>query len=69
MNSLILGLDNILNSTVSAVSVMGIAGELGYEYMVKNNLGTGSYRTAIIDNIYKMNEEIFEREAKIEVKK
>ena len=60
--------DNILNATVSAVSVMGIAGELGYEYMVKNNLGTGSYRTAIIDNIYKMNEEIFEKEAKIEVK-
>ena len=60
--------DNILNATVSAVSVMGIAGELGYEYMVKNNLGTGSYRTTIIDNIYKMNEEIFERENKIKLK-
>ena len=61
--------DNIFEATTFAISTMGIAGELGYEYILKNNLGTGSYRTSIIDNIYKMDKKIFEKMAKIEIKK
>lgn len=56
--------DDDLISTVIAISSMGIAGELAYEKT--KNLGSGSFRTALIDNLSNMDEKTFERYNKIE---
>lgn len=56
--------DDILLSTVYAIATMGVAGEMAYERT--KNLGSGSFRVALIDEISMMNEEQFEKYAKIE---
>ena len=43
---------------------MGVAGEIAYERT--KNLGSGSFRVTLIDEISMMNEEKFEKYAKIE---
>ena len=41
---------------------MAVAGENAAEYVRANNLGTASFRTFLIDNLYKLNaEELKER--------
>lgn len=60
--------DNLLDATASAVCTMGLCGELAYKNIIKNNLGTSSYRTYLIDEISKITVEILEEGAKFEVR-
>ena len=55
---------DFLLSTVYAIATMGVAGEIAYERT--KNLGSGSFRVTLIDEISMMNEEKFEKYAKIE---
>jgi len=59
-------MDNHLDATAAAVCAMGLAGELAYEKVVKNDAGTSSYRTYLIDAISKMDVKTLEGGAKIE---
>ena len=43
-----------LKATAAAVCVMGVSGELAHERKKKNDAGTSSYRTYIIDEISNM---------------
>lgn len=54
---------NHLEASAIAISTIGIAGEIAYEKT--KNLGSGSFRVSLIDNISTMNEEIFEKYSKI----
>lgn len=56
--------EDYLTSSIIAISTMGIAGELAYEKT--KNIGSGSFRVSLIDNLSMMNEKIFEKYAKIE---
>ncbi len=58
--------DNILDATAAAVCIMGLAGEIAYDKIKKQNAGTSSYRTFIIDSISNMTYEILKGGAKIE---
>lgn len=58
--------DNLLDATTTAVVMMGLCGELAYENVIKNNTGTSSYRTYLIDEISKMTFETLEGGAKLE---
>lgn len=58
--------DNLLDATATAVAMMGLCGELAYENIIKNNGGTSSYRTYLIDEISKITAETLEEGAKIE---
>lgn len=51
-----------LLATASALSTMGLAGEMAFQ----ENQGNSSYRTAIIDRIYLMDSETLEKGAKYE---
>lgn len=57
--------DKILEAAVCAVASMGIAGELAARQVKNNQLGTGSLRTFIIDNISTMTGNTIETYAKI----
>lgn len=59
--------ENTLEAVACSVSVMGIAGELAVRQVVNNQLGTGSLRTFIIDNVSTMKESNIETYAKIEL--
>ncbi|WP_438335058.1 hydroxyethylthiazole kinase [Clostridium cochlearium] len=52
-----------LQATLSGVTSMGIAGEIAYEKT--KNLGPSSFRTALIDSIYNLNENSFKERGKI----
>lgn len=56
----------ILDATATAVCAMGLCGELAYDKLIKNDGGTSSYRTYIIDCMSKMNSAVLKRGAKIE---
>lgn len=58
--------DNLLDATTTAVVMMGLCGELAYENVIKNNVGTSSYRTYLIDEISKVTAETLEGGAKLE---
>lgn len=58
--------DNILEATAAAVCIMGLAGEIAYDKIIKQNAGTSSYRTFIIDAISNMTYDILKGGAKIE---
>lgn len=58
--------DNLLDATATAVCTMGLCGELAHENVIKNNGGTSSYRTYLIDEISKITAEPLEEGAKIE---
>jgi hydroxyethylthiazole kinase len=47
--------DNIVTAAATAVTVMGISGELAYEKMRINDAGTSSFRNYLIDEVSKMN--------------
>lgn len=61
--------DNILESTALAVGLMGLSGELANEKMLRENTGTSSLRTYLIDNLSKIGEEKLEEALKIETRK
>lgn len=60
--------DNLLDATATAVTMMGLCGELAYENVIKNNTGTSSYRTYLIDEISKSSAESLEEGSKIEIR-
>jgi hydroxyethylthiazole kinase len=56
----------LLEAAAAAVCAMGLCGELAYEKLVENNVGTSSYRTWLIDSMSRMNAEILQGGARIE---
>lgn len=59
---------NLTASTAAAVCVMGLCGELAYERLQKEDGGTSSYRTLLIDCMSKMNGDMLEGGMKLEIK-
>lgn len=57
--------DKLLATIAGALSI-SIAGEIAAEHMKNNDLGSGSFRTALIDELYKLNSEIILERANIE---
>ena len=56
------GANDPLIGGITACALMTVAGENAAEYVRKNDLGTGSFRTLLIDNLYKLDdEELVER--------
>ena len=49
-----IGANDPLTGAITASALMTIAGENAAEYVRNNNLGTGSFRTFLIDNLYKV---------------
>jgi hydroxyethylthiazole kinase len=60
--------DNHLDAAAAAVCVMGLCGELAYDKVVKNDAGTSSYRTYLIDAISKLDAKTLEGGMKIEIR-
>ncbi|MEG1642035.1 MAG: hydroxyethylthiazole kinase [Synergistaceae bacterium] len=58
----------LIEATVSAVVLMGLSGEKAYEKIKQENLGTASYRVALIDEISKITSKEMETGAKIEIR-
>ena len=58
--------DNMLEATAAAVCAMGLSGELAYDRLLKNDGGTSTYRTYIIDYMSKMNNEMLQGGMKVE---
>lgn len=56
--------EHSLEATAAAVTVMGIAGEVGWNHMQPED-GNSTYRNRIIDAVYHMNGETLEKMAKI----
>lgn len=56
--------DDFLLASAAAVSLMGIAGEIAFERA--GRLGSGSFRTALIDAVSRMDADTFRGRAKIE---
>lgn len=59
-------LNQPLLATTTAVCMMGICGELAYEKMCQLGLGTGMFRSLIIDFMSNMDEKILKKYQKIE---
>ncbi len=59
---------NLLDASTSAVAMMGLCGELAHEKVIKDDAGTSTYRTYIIDEISKINRATFSEGAKIEIR-
>lgn len=59
---------NLLDAAAAAVCAMGLSGELAYDKLIKNDGGTSTYRTYIIDAISKMNGDILRGGMKIEIR-
>lgn len=57
-----------LEAAAAAFCVMGISGERAYERMRRENAGNASFRTYLIDEVYKMDGQVLMREAKYEVR-
>ena len=57
--------DALLSAAATAVTLMGVAGEIGYENMQPGD-GNSTYRNRIIDAIYNMDGDTLEKRAKIE---
>lgn len=49
------GANDALYSAITGSLVMSLAGEIASENVKNNNLGTGSFRNLLIDELYKMN--------------
>lgn len=58
--------DDILLATITGALSITIAGELSAEYIKNNALGSGSFRTRLIDELYKLNSETLLKRAKLE---
>lgn len=59
--------NQILEATACAVTMMGIAGEIAYQKVTKENLGTAGFRTYLIDAMSIMNEETLKGGMKVEI--
>ena len=56
------GANDALIGGITACTLMTVAGENAADYVRENNLGTGSFRTLLIDNLYKLTaEDLVER--------
>lgn len=58
--------NNIFGATVTGVTTMGVAGEIAYNYITREERGTGSFRTYLIDAINLMTVDNLKEGAKIE---
>ena len=58
--------EQLLDATAAAVCAMGLSGELAYDKSIKNDGGTSTYRSYIIDAISKMNADLLQGGMKIE---
>ena len=54
-----------LDAVLTAVVLMGVAGEIAWSRMGAGD-GNAAYRTKIIDAVYRMDEETLRRHAKVE---
>lgn len=50
-----IGFNDPLIGSLSASLIMSIAGEIAKKYVDDNDLGTGTFRSKLIDNLYKLN--------------
>lgn len=63
------GANDALIGGITACALMAVAGENAAEYARANDLGTGSFRTALIDNLYELDaEELVKRANLFEIK-
>ncbi len=60
--------DQVLDATATAISVMGIAGEMAHKIVSDMGEGTGSFKRYLMDGVSLMTYEAFERGAAIEVR-
>ena len=60
-----IGANDSLTGAITASALMAIAGENAAEYVRNNNLGTGSFRTFLIDNLYKVDAEELSNKANL----
>ncbi|MDF2844847.1 MAG: thiM [Herbinix sp.] len=58
--------DNLLDATATAVTAMGLCGELAYQRLQEIDGGTNTYRMLLIDFMSKMNKELLKDGAKVE---
>ena len=59
--------EDTLTAAVSAVAVMGVAGEAAEACRLKNGTGNATFRNDLIDAVFNMTEEALLREAKYEI--
>lgn len=59
--------EHVLEATAAAVCTMGVAGEIAHRRLGDMD-GNASYRTYIIDAIYRMSGELLDKEARYEVR-
>lgn len=59
------GANDALIGSITASALMAIAGEKAAEYVRANDLGTGSFRTFLIDNLYKTDAEEISKRANL----
>ncbi len=59
--------EDALTATVSAVAVMGVAGERAEACRIKNGTGNATFRNDLIDAVFNMTVEVLAGEAKYEV--
>lgn len=59
--------DNPFMATVSAMAVMGIAGEIAEEKRLKNGTGNATFRTDLIDAVFNMTEEQLRKGIRYEI--
>lgn len=57
--------ENKFIAAIAAALCMGIAGEIAGNYCKENSLGTGNFRTELIDELYKINKETLLNKAKL----
>jgi len=58
--------DRPLESSVLGLVMMGLAGDYARDYVDTRNLGTGSFRTSLIDNISRMTYKNIEEDGRFE---
>jgi hydroxyethylthiazole kinase len=59
--------NNIIDAAAAAVCAMGLCGELAYKKMIKNDDGTSLLRSYLIDYMSKIDSEMLNKGAKIEI--
>ena len=57
-------LEHKLEASLAAVTLIGLAGEIGWKYMQEGD-GNATYRNRIIDAVYNMDKETLEEGAKL----
>ncbi|GFZ32991.1 hydroxyethylthiazole kinase [Clostridium zeae] len=57
--------DSALIAALAGITSMSIAGEVAYENLDKNNEGTGTLKSRIIDGIYNLNENVIVERGRI----